>query len=70
MPVTTITLGWPGEAPEQVDRLPLEAIVHKEKYRPYSESDINTYYSEKESREDSQQFVSVNKLNTLAQVFT
>ncbi|MEE4114630.1 MAG: nitroreductase family protein [Marinilabiliaceae bacterium] len=70
VPVTTITLGWPGEAPGQVDRLPLEAIVHKEKYRPYSDSDINTYYSEKEAREDSQQFVSENKLNTLAQVFT
>mgnify|MGYP001453250665 FL=1 len=32
VPVTTITLGWPAEEPEQTDRLPLEAVVHHEVY--------------------------------------
>ncbi len=32
VPVTTITLGWPAENPEQADRLPLEAVIHKEIY--------------------------------------
>ncbi len=35
VPVTTVTLGWPEEIPEQVDRLPLEAIVHNEVYNDY-----------------------------------
>ena len=45
VPLTTITLGWPDEDPEQVDRLPLEAVVHKDKYQPYSKEDIDRYYS-------------------------
>jgi nitroreductase len=70
VPVTTITLGWPAENPEQVDRLPLEAVVHKEVYKDYTEENINMFYREKESRSDSEQFVAENKKKTLAQVFT
>lgn len=70
VPVTTITLGWPAEKPEQVDRLPLEAIIHKEIYHDYQVAHIEKYYKEKEEREDSQQFVAENNKETLAQVFT
>jgi nitroreductase len=70
VPVTTVTLGWPSEKPEQVDRLPLEAIIHKEKYADYSNEDIEKYYMLKEEREDSKQFVAENNKKTLAQVFT
>jgi nitroreductase len=70
VPVTTITLGWPDEKPEQVDRLPLEAVIHQETYKDYSKEDIKRYYSEKESRPDSQLFIKENSKTTLAQVFT
>ncbi|MCJ7447027.1 MAG: nitroreductase family protein [Bacteroidales bacterium] len=70
VPVTTVTLGWPDEKPEQVDRLPLESIIHYEVYQDYNDMDINMYYSEKENREDSRQFVKENSKETLAQVFT
>jgi nitroreductase len=70
MPVTTLTVGWPSETPEQVDRLPLEAIVHDETYKNYNEESLNRYYYEKEVRDDSKQFVSENSKETLAQVFT
>ncbi|HDZ40599.1 MAG TPA: NADPH-dependent oxidoreductase [Bacteroidetes bacterium] len=70
VPITTITIGWPAENPEQVDRLPLKAVLHKEKYSDYSEQEIDNYYSEKEAREDSKQFIEENNLETLAQVFT
>jgi len=70
VPVTTITLGWPDEDPEQVDRLPLSSIVHSEKYKDYSDKDIDSIYSAKEKREDSRQFVRENDKLTLAQVFT
>jgi nitroreductase len=70
VPVTTVTIGWPAEKPEQVDRLPLEAVIHKETYRDYSTQDIEKYYDEKEKRTDSQQFVNENNKETLAQVFT
>jgi nitroreductase len=70
VPVTTVTLGWPAEKPEQVDRLPLAALVHKETYCDYTSKDINMFYREKEGRAESQQFVNENHKETLAQVFT
>ena len=70
VPVTTISLGWPAEKPEQVDRLPLEAVIHSETYKDYSEADIEKYYKEKEERNDSVQFVKENNKESLAQVFT
>ena len=70
VPVTTVTLGWPEEDPQQVDRLPLKAVVHNETYNDYSNEDIELYYSEKEKRTDSRQFIKENNKETLAQVFT
>jgi nitroreductase len=70
VPVTTVTLGWPSEMPEQVDRLPLEAIIHNQTYADYSDEDIIKYYHPKEERDDSKQFVKENNKETLAQVFT
>ena len=70
VPVTTVTLGWPAEKPEQVDRLPLEAIIHYEVYSDYSDDRIASFYKVKEQRQDSQQFVKENDKQSLAQVFT
>jgi nitroreductase len=70
VPVTTVTLGWPSEKPEQADRLPLEAVIHNEVYLDYSDENINSCYKEKEMRSDNQQFVKENSKESLAQVFT
>jgi nitroreductase len=70
VPVTTVTIGWPAELPEQVDRLPLEVIVHNESYIDYTEKSIDNYYHAKEGRSDSLQFIAENNKQTLAQVFT
>ncbi len=70
VPVTTVTLGWPSEVPDQVDRLPLEAIIHNESYVDYNENSINKYYKAKEGRSDSIKFIAENNKQTLAQVFT
>lgn len=70
MPVATITLGWPDECPELQDRLPLEAIVHKEEYHDYTSADIDKYYAEKEALPENKHFVEINHKETLAQVFT
>lgn len=70
MPVATITLGWPDEAPPVSDRLPLEAITHEETYKAYTAESINAFYSPKEELEENKQFVEINKKETLAQVFT
>jgi nitroreductase len=70
VPVTTITLGYPdGEVPI-TDRLPLEAVVHREKYTDYSATRINELYAEKEDSEFYKNFIKENNKETLAQVFT
>jgi nitroreductase len=70
VPVTTVTLGYPDEHPGLTDRLPLEAVVHREKYVEYSDTDIDQYYREKEFIKIYQDFVKENNKETLAQVFT
>lgn len=70
VPLTTVTLGWPEENPEQIDRLPLDALVHKEVYKEGSEADIRSWYKAKEERPDNQAFVKENSKTSLAQVFT
>lgn len=71
VPITTITMGYPSEIPEkQEDRLPLDGVVHYEKYTDYSPEKINKIYREKENLESSKQFIVENNKDTLAQVFT
>jgi nitroreductase len=70
IPITTVTVGWPAEKPEQVDRLPVEAIIHDESYSDYSNEMIAGFYKEKEDRADSKQFLYENSKESLAQVFT
>lgn len=70
VPVTTITLGFPDESPAQVERLPLEAVVHHETYSDYTAEDIDQLYHEKENLEVNKGFVAENNKETLAQVFT
>ena len=70
VPVTTVTLGYPDEDPELTDRLPLEAVVHREKYQDYSDADIENHYREKELMAIYQEFIKENNKETLAQVFT
>lgn len=69
-PVATITLGWPDENPAQSDRLPVEAILHKETYEDYTPEKIDKCYSYKESLPENKHFVEINQKETLAQVFT
>jgi len=70
VPVTTITVGYPADIPEQTDRLPLEAIVHRETYTDFTPADIDRIYAEKENSDFYKQFVAENNKDTLAQVFT
>ena len=69
VPVTTITIGYPEVMPDKVDRLPLDAVVHREVYNDYSSERINEIYSFKENLETSKLFVEQNSKENLAQVY-
>jgi nitroreductase len=70
VPIITLTVGYPAETPEPVDRLPLEGVVHYETYQDYSSEDIDRIYAYKESLTVNSQFIKENNKETLAQVFT
>ena len=70
MPVATLTIGWPDEQPAQNDRLPLRSIIHNEHFEDYTPEKIDDFYAEKEALEENQEFVRINNVETLAQVFT
>ncbi len=70
MPVATLTIGWPDEQPAKSDRLPLRSIIHNETFVPYTPEQIDDFYAEKESLEENKEFVRINNVETLAQVFT
>ncbi len=70
MPLVGIAMGYPAETPVQNgDRLPLDAILHKESYHDPLPDEIDRYYSEKEAMPESEIFIKENRKKTLAQVF-
>ncbi len=70
VPVTTLVVGYPDESPGLTDRLPLDGIIHNQKYSDYSPSDINKIYYEKENMQLTKDLLKENNKKTLAQVFT
>lgn len=70
VPVVTLTLGYPADNGTEVGRLPIDAIIHNEVYKDYTDEDIDRLFAEKEDREDSRRFVEENGKRSLAHVFT
>ena len=71
VPIVTVTVGYPAmPLPQQVERLPLAAVIHQEAYVDYTPDMIDELYGEKEALEVNKQFVKENNKETLAQVFT
>ncbi len=50
LPVTSMVVGWPAEAPAQRDRLPRAAWIHDERYRRPGAEDIDRDYAAREVR--------------------
>lgn len=70
VPVAALTVGWPDENPELVERLPLEAVIHHESYRKDSDEEILSLFKAKDDFPANTKYVAENDKKTLAQVFT
>jgi len=72
LPIATISVGYPkmGVSGSLSDRLPLNGVIHQERYKDYNTDDIDRIYAEKEALTENLQFVALNKKETLAQIFT
>lgn len=70
VPVAAIVLGYPDENPPLTERLPMEAIVHNEKYQSFTQKRIDSIYKQREESEETKKLLNINSKNTLAQIFT
>lgn len=70
IPLTTVVVGYPDETPGLTDRLPLDAVVHYEKYTDYTAAEIDELWAEREESELTQRLLAENGLPNLAQIFT
>jgi nitroreductase len=70
IPITAIVIGYPDENPGLTDRLPLNAVVHYNKYQDYTEQEIDKLYNEKEQLSFHLELLKTNNKETLAQIFT
>lgn len=70
IPVISVVLGYPDESPELTDRLPLEAVVHYEKYTDYTAAEIDELWAEREESALTKRLLEENGLENLAKIFT
>ena len=70
IPITTLTVGYPADIPAQIERLPIEAILHHEAYQDYTPEAIHRLYFEKENLAENKKYIEENHKENLAQVFT
>ena len=78
VPVVGFTLGYPDEAPEPRDRLPLSALVHRNYYEERSDAQIQSSYSAREqagwnrymNNSDLKKLTDEAGLKNLAQIYT
>jgi len=79
LPVTSMVVGWPDEAPSQRDRLPPAAWIHDERYVPPTAADIEANFGERDRRgweryrslgEEVIRDMAANGITSLAQYYT
>ena len=77
-PATTLVVGMPNENPDLRARLPMESIVHEEKYQNYDEARIAETYRERETEgwnrymafPELAEMIRESGVQNLAQVYT
>jgi len=70
VPVAAVVMGYPEDHPGLTDRLPMEAVVHREKYQGFSPERIDAIYRERENSEQTLELLRMNEMESLAKIFT
>jgi FMN reductase (NADPH) len=70
VPVAAIVMGYPSEKPGLTDRLPMESVVHYERYREFTPESIDAIYHDREHCRQTIELLKVNEIDTLARIFT
>ena len=69
IPVASLTIGYPASDGNPARRLPLEAIMHEDRFHDYTDDDIRRYYAPTEAAPENAAFIAENGKENLAQVF-
>ena len=70
LPVMTVAMGYPETLPPLTDRLPLDAVVHRDTYTDYTPERLEILWREREASAETQQLLAENRLPNLARIFT
>lgn len=70
LPVMTVAMGYPETLPPLTDRLPLDAVVHRNTYTDYTPERLEILWREREASAETQQLLAENRLPNLARIFT
>lgn len=78
VPVVGFTLGFPDEMPAPRDRLPLDGMVHRDRYRDLKDEDILGIYKDREragwdrymANDELRRMVEESGVKNLAQIYT
>ena len=70
IPVTALVMGYPDENPPLTDRLPVEAVVHVDKYQDYTPERLDELWADREASEETKSLLEINELPNLARIFT
>ena len=70
VPTAVLAVGYPAEQPPVSDRLPMEAVVHYDRYNQFTSAEIDELWAEREESELTKQLLEENNLPNLARIFT
>lgn len=70
IPVMALSVGYPEAMPGLTDRLPLEGVVHYERYEEYTPEAVDAIWKEREASEETAKLLEANQLPNLARIFT
>lgn len=70
VPVASISIGYPEGDAQRCKRLPIDAVMHMEKYRSDSDSEIMELFKVQDDDETNRKFVEENQKSSLAELFT
>jgi nitroreductase len=73
IPVMALSCGYPDTASGEVpltDRLPLEAVVHRDVYRDPTDGEIEKFWASREASQETAELLKANDLPSLARIFT
>lgn len=69
IPVVSLAIGWPETPGEETLRLPLDAVIHQEKYHNDSKEEIQKWFAVHDDNPENHKYIQENNKKNLAQVF-